>query len=61
MGGLPLNVDKRRLYTVFMKEGRIISINIVYNRNERSKEYGFIIFVNPRDAWKAILIINYLF
>ena len=54
VGGLPLDVGRRRLYTLFRKEGRIISTNIVYNRNGRSKGYGFIVFVNPRDAWRAI-------
>ena len=54
VGGLPLDVGRRRLYTLFRKEGRIISTNIVYNRSGRSKGYGFIVFVNPRDAWRAI-------
>ena len=54
LGGLPLKVGRRRLYSLFRKEGRIINTNIVYNRNGRSKGYVFIVFVNPRDAWRAI-------
>ena len=54
VGGLPLDVGNRRLYTLFRKEGRIISYRIIYNRRGISKGYGFIEFVNPRDAWRAI-------
>ena len=54
VGGLPLDVGNRRLYTLFRKEGRIIGYRIVYNRRGISKGYGFIEFVNPRDAWRAI-------
>ena len=54
VGGLPFDVDKRRLYSIFRKEGRIINANIIYNRNGNSKGYGFIVFDNPRDAWRTI-------
>ena len=53
LGSIPLNVGRSRLY-FFRKEGKIINTNIVYNRNGRSKGYVFIVFVNPRDAWRAI-------
>ncbi len=54
VGGLPLDVGRRRLYTLFRKEGRIVSRKVVYNRNGFSRGYGFIEFRNPRDAWRAI-------
>ena len=54
VGGLPPDVGSRRLYTLFRKEGRIVSRKVVYNRNGFSRGYGFIEFRNPRDAWRAI-------
>jgi len=54
VGGLPSDVDNRRLYGLFRKEGRIIGCKIVFNRMGIPKGYGFIEFGNPRDAWRAI-------
>jgi len=54
VGGLPLDVDNRRLYSLFRKEGRIVGCRMVFNRMGISKGYGFIEFQNPRDAWRAI-------
>ena len=54
VGGLPNDVDNRRLYSLFKKEGRIIGCKIVFNRMGIPKGYGFIEFANPRDAWRAI-------
>ena len=54
VGGLPKDVDNRRLYSLFRKEGRIIGCKIVFNRMGIPKGYGFIEFGNPRDAWRAI-------
>ena len=54
VGGLPPDVGSRRLYSLFRKEGRIVSRKVVYNRNGFSRGYGFIEFRNPRDAWRAI-------
>ena len=54
VGGLPLDVDNRRLYSLFRKEGRIVGCRMVFNRMGLSKGYGFIEFQNPRDAWRAI-------
>ena len=54
VGGLPLDVDNKRLYSLFRQEGRIIGCKIVFNRMGISKGYGFIEFLNPRDAWRAI-------
>ena len=54
VGGLPNDVDNRRLYSLFRKEGRIIGCKIVFNRMGIPKGYGFIEFGNPRDAWRAI-------
>ena len=54
VGGLPNDVDNRRLYSLFKKEGRIIGCKIVFNRMGIPKGYGFIEFGNPRDAWRAI-------
>lgn len=54
VGGLPTDVDNRRLYSLFRKEGRIVGCRIVFNRMGISKGYGFIEFRNPRDAWRVI-------
>ena len=54
VGGLPTDVGNKRLYSLFKKEGRIIGCKIVFNRMGISKGYGFIEFLNPRDAWRAI-------
>ena len=54
VGGLPFDVDNRRLYSLFRKEGRIVGCKIVFNRMGISKGYGFIEFANPRVAWRAI-------
>ena len=54
VGGLPLDVDNRRLYSLFRSEGRIVGCRMVFNRMGLSKGYGFIEFQNPRDAWRAI-------
>ena len=54
VGGLPLDVDNRRLYSLFRNEGRIVGCRMVFNRMGLSKGYGFIEFQNPRDAWRAI-------
>ena len=54
VGGLPSDVDNRRLYSLFRKEGNIIGCKMVFNRMGISKGYGFIEFRNPRDAWRAI-------
>ena len=54
VGGLPTDVDNRRLYSLFRKEGRIVGCRIVFNRMGISKGYGFIEFNNPRDAWRTI-------
>ncbi len=32
VGGLPLDVDNKRLYSLFRQEGRIIGCKIVFNR-----------------------------
>ena len=42
VGGLPNDVDNRRLYNLFRKEGRIIGCKIVFNRMGIPKGYGFI-------------------
>ena len=52
--GLPTDVDNRRLFNLFRKEGRIVGCKIVFNRMGISKGYGFIEFGNPRDAWRSI-------
>ena len=54
VGGLPNDVDNRRLYSLFRNEGRIIGCKMVFNRMGISKGYGFIEFQNPRSAWRAI-------
>ncbi len=54
VGGLPLDVDNKRLYSLFRQEGRIIGCKIVFNRMGISKGYGFIEFMNSRNAWRAI-------
>ena len=54
VAGLPTDVDNRRLYTLFRKEGRIIGCRMVFNRMGISKGYGFIEFSNPRVAWRVI-------
>ncbi len=54
IGGLPFDVDNRRLYSLFRKEGRIIGCRVVFNRMGNSRGYGFIEFANPRVAWRAI-------
>ena len=54
VGGLPFDVDNRRLYSLFRKEGRIVGCKLVFNRMGISKGYGFIEFANPRDAWRTI-------
>ena len=54
VGGLPSDVDNRRLYSLFRKEGRIIGCRMIFNRMGISKGYGFIEFRNPRDAWRVI-------
>ena len=54
VGGLPLDVGNKRLYSLFKKEGRIIGCKMVFNRMGISKGYGFIEFMNSRDAWRAI-------
>ena len=54
VGGLPTDVDNRRLYSLFRKEGRIVGCRMIFNRMGISKGYGFIEFGNPRDAWRTI-------
>ena len=54
VGGLPLDVDNKRLYSLFRQEGRIIGCKIVFNRMGISKGYGFIEFMNSRNAWRTI-------
>ena len=54
VGGLPTDVDNRRFYSLFRKEGRIVGCKIVFNRMGISKGYGFIEFGNPRVAWRTI-------
>lgn len=54
VGGLPSDVDNRRLYSLFRKEGRIVGCKLVFNRMGISKGYGFIEFARPRDAWRTI-------
>ena len=54
VGGLPKDVDNRRLYSLFRMEGKIIGCRIVFNRMGLSKGFGFITFRNPRDAWRSI-------
>ena len=54
VGGLPTDVDNRRLYNLFRKEGRIVGCKMVFNRMGISKGYGFIEFSNPRVAWRVI-------
>lgn len=54
VGGLPTDVGNNRLYSLFRREGRIIGCKIVYNRMGISKGYGFLEFMNPRSAWRAI-------
>ena len=54
IGGLPFDVDNRRLYSLFRKEGRIIGCRVAFNRMGNSRGYGFIEFANPRVAWRAI-------
>ena len=54
VGGLPTDVDNRRLYSLFRREGRIVGCKLVYNRMGISKGYGFIEFMNPRNAWRTI-------
>ena len=54
VGGLPSDVDNRRLYSLFRKEGRIVGCKMVFNRMGISKGYGFIEFARPRDAWRVI-------
>ena len=54
VGGLPFNVDNRRLYSLFRNEGRIIGCKLVYDRMGKSKGYGFLEFASPRVAWRAI-------
>ena len=54
VGGLPTDVDNRRLYSLFRKEGRIVGCKMVFNRMGISKGYGFIEFSNPRVAWRVI-------
>ena len=54
VGGLPFDVDNRRLYSLFRKEGRIVGCKLVFNRMGISKGYGFLEFARPRDAWRTI-------
>ena len=54
VAGLPNDVDNRRLYSLFRREGRIVGCKMVFNRMGLSKGYGFIEFQNPRSAWRAI-------
>jgi len=52
--GLPEDIDNKRLYGLFRREGKIIGCKLVFNRMGLSKGYGFITFRNPRDAWRTI-------
>jgi hypothetical protein len=54
VGGLPRNVDNRKLFQLFRVEGRIVGCKIVFNRMGLSKGYGFVEYANPRDAWRSI-------
>ena len=54
VGGLPFDIDNRRLYSLFRNEGRIIGCKIVFDRMGNSKGYGFLEFANPRVAWRVI-------
>lgn len=54
VGGLPPDVGSRRLRTLFRSEGPIRASKIVFDRMGYSKGYGFLEFVNPRDAFRAI-------
>ena len=53
VGNLPFDVNSRRLRQLFQGEGIINRANVVMGRMG-SKGYGFVMFRNPRDAWKAI-------
>ena len=52
--GLPRFVDNRGLLNLFKNEGRIIEYKILYDNFGFSRGIGKIVFVDFRDAWKAI-------
>ena len=54
VGGLPNYINNRRLFSLFRNEGRIRYCKVIFNRIGISKGYGFIEFINPRDAFRAI-------
>ena len=53
VGNLPFDVNSRRLRQLFQGEGIINRANVVMGRMG-SKGYGFVMFRNPRDAWRSI-------
>ena len=54
VGGLPRRITNRGLLQLFRTEGRIIRYNILKNRTGFSRGFGFVEFVNPRDALRSI-------
>ena len=52
--GLPRFVDNKRLFNLFKKEGRIAECKVLYDNIGFSRGIGKIVFVDFRDALKAI-------